>query len=344
MGAAGEPEGAEWKGPEKLGERKPIKDPEEGTERKAPEKLGEAKPEPDVKDPEEGAERKAPEKHGEPKPEPDIRDPEEGAERKAPEKHDEPKPEPDIKDPEEGAPAERKGAEKLGEPLCTDIKDAEEERKGLVIGGEEKPKPKQEAAIVDGTEPDERKVVEERLAARYEIPVEVFSAGSPSGCTLVFTLDRFLVATREDRASSTIYLMPYLPLDDAVTIAAEVRNKPLLRRLVVNPDVLASKVSAKHAIKAQVDQARALLLQAPEAAGNKESRKEEDRQKMQRFSLGLDLVTFRQHMQRRLLLAYAAQGTHEHQTLPPPIRCAAAIPYSLIDSACQLPCIRFVSP
>ncbi|CAN6344281.1 unnamed protein product [Urochloa humidicola] len=121
-----------------------------------------------------------------------------------------------------------------------------EEKQVLCADGE----PEEEAGEEleeDGPEAadEDRKAIEERLAARYTIPVEVFSAGSEGsgGCILVSNISGFREARR--RRHAPMYLMPYLPPAHAVFIKAEMNES--LRALIINPELLASKVAGRQA-------------------------------------------------------------------------------------------------
>lgn len=161
------------------------------------------------------------------------------------------------------------------------------------------------AQLAEQEEELQRKLTEERVAVRYTIPVEVFSAGSSSsGCALVGSIKGFQQAAADTHRP--FFVMPYLPPTDAVDIQSEMEGR-WLRPLLMNPDVLATKVAVMKEIDSERRKAvqSALLSQEDLASPNPE----EKEKMLFRFRIASDLVRFRIHMHNRLLFAYAAKGT-----------------------------------
>ncbi|GJM88112.1 hypothetical protein PR202_ga04139 [Eleusine coracana subsp. coracana] len=101
----------------------------------------------------------------------------------------------------------------------------------------------------EAMEEKERSLIEASMAERYTIPAEVFSAGSVEDCVRVSSLEGFNLTVDKDCAS--LYLMPYLPLRDAAKIQQVVEARRLWL-LVLNPELLPSKVSILKAIEEQI--------------------------------------------------------------------------------------------
>jgi len=161
------------------------------------------------------------------------------------------------------------------------------------------------AQLAEQEEELQRKLTEERVAVRYTIPVEVFSAGSSSsGCALVGSIKGFQQAAADTHRP--FFVMPYLPPRDAVDIQSEMEGR-WLRPQLMNPDVLATKVAVMKEIDSETRKAAqsALLSQEDLASPNPEEKEKQ----LFRFRIASDLVRFRIHMHNRLLFAYAAKGT-----------------------------------
>ncbi|KAG8093524.1 hypothetical protein GUJ93_ZPchr0012g21804 [Zizania palustris] len=144
----------------------------------------------------------------------------------------------------------------------------------------------------------EQIAVEEEMAERYSVPVEIFRAAGDVDCVRVSSIRGLEEARRLAAATDTkavnIYLMPYLSPEDSLRIAQELEKPECSRLLVRNPELLTCKVAALEAMKAEAKR---------EPIDSKQEHDGEHR---------LLVAKFRLHMENRLLIAHALRGN----TLP----------------------------
>ncbi|KAL5223959.1 hypothetical protein ABZP36_010598 [Zizania latifolia] len=145
----------------------------------------------------------------------------------------------------------------------------------------------------------EQMAIEEEMAERYSVPVEIFRAAVAVDCVRVSSIRgleeaRRLAAATTNTNAVNIYLMPYLSPEDSLRIAQELEKPECSRLLVCNPKLLTCKVSALESMKAEAKR---------EPIDSEQEHDGEHR---------LLVAKFRLHMENRLLIAHALRGN----TLP----------------------------